>query len=535
MRTVARKIAEWVDRLGAVWVEGQLTQVTARPGTGTAFLVLRDPAADVSLQLTGAVGLVRDGGAGRRRGQPGDRARQAVVLPRPRHAVAARRRDPRGRHRRAAGPHRTAAQAAGRRGPVRPRPQAAACRSCPTASGSSPAARRPPSTTSSPTRRPAGPPCGSGSSTPPCRARWPCRRSSTRSGALDRDPEVDVIVLARGGGSVEDLLPFSDETLCRAVAACRTPVVSAIGHEPDTPLVDHVADVRCSTPTEAGRRVVPDVAEETARIAGLRDRARRALGGWVDREERLLAALRAPAGAGRPAARRSTRTAARGRPAARRPRGAVRRARAGPARGPTRAPRAPGSPRSAPPRRWPGATRSCSASARRPGAPAGAARRPPRRRRARGCGSASPTGRWLRWCELTSHDRTPRRHRPDVRHARLRAGPRRARRGRPDPGGRRPRPDDAWRCGSAARRWPAAARSSSPGPATGCEAVARRTPTTRRARARPPVERSGGRTAPPARGARRAVRNSSSVPLPVITSRTPFDVGDPHRLGAVAP
>jgi exodeoxyribonuclease VII large subunit len=69
-------------------------------------------------------------------------------------------------------------------------------------------------------------------------------------------------------------------------------VVSAIGHEPDTPLVDHVADLRCSTPTEAGRRLVPDIAEETARIAGLRDRARRALAGWVDREERLLTALR---------------------------------------------------------------------------------------------------------------------------------------------------------------------------------------------------------------------------------------------------
>ena len=140
-------------------------------------------------------------------------------------------------------------------------------------------------------------------------------------GALDRDPDVDVIVLARGGGSVEDLLPFSDETLCRAVAACRTPVVSAIGHEPDTPLVDHVADVRCSTPTEAGRRLVPDVAEETARIAGLRDRARRALGGWVDREQHGLATLRA-ARARRPAAgdRRARRAGApaAGRPARRR-------------------------------------------------------------------------------------------------------------------------------------------------------------------------------------------------------------------------
>jgi exodeoxyribonuclease VII large subunit len=111
-------------------------------------------------------------------------------------------------------------------------------------------------------------------------------------GALDRDPAVDVIVIARGGGSVEDLLPFSDETLCRAVSDCRTPVVSAIGHETDTPLLDHVADLRCSTPTDAGKRVVPDVAEETARVRQMRDRARRALHGWVDRERRLLDQLR---------------------------------------------------------------------------------------------------------------------------------------------------------------------------------------------------------------------------------------------------
>jgi exodeoxyribonuclease VII large subunit len=111
-------------------------------------------------------------------------------------------------------------------------------------------------------------------------------------GILDRDKNVDVIVLARGGGSVEDLLPFSDETLCRAVATCRTPVVSAIGHEPDTPLVDHVADLRCSTPTDAGKRVVPDVAEEAKRVAMMRDRARRALHGWVDRERQLLTSLR---------------------------------------------------------------------------------------------------------------------------------------------------------------------------------------------------------------------------------------------------
>ncbi len=111
-------------------------------------------------------------------------------------------------------------------------------------------------------------------------------------GRLDADPEVDVIVIARGGGSLEDLLPFSDETLIRAVAACRTPVVSAIGHEQDTPLLDYVADVRASTPTDAAKRVVPDVAEQLALVTQLRDRARRCLTGWLDRETAWLAAVR---------------------------------------------------------------------------------------------------------------------------------------------------------------------------------------------------------------------------------------------------
>lgn len=140
------------------------------------------------------------------------------------------------------------------------------------------------------------------------RLRWPAVRFEVRNVAvqgasavpqildaldeLDKRPDVEVVVLARGGGSVEDLLAFSDEALCRAVASCRTPVVSAIGHEPDSPLLDQVADVRCSTPTAAGKRVVPDVAEETQRIHQLRDRGRRALHGWVDRERRVLDSLR---------------------------------------------------------------------------------------------------------------------------------------------------------------------------------------------------------------------------------------------------
>ena len=112
-------------------------------------------------------------------------------------------------------------------------------------------------------------------------------------GRLDRDAKVDVIVIARGGGAVEDLLPFSDEGLIRAVHACRTPVVSAIGHEPDTPLLDLVADVRASTPTDAAKLVVPDVAEELRIVSVGRDRLRAALSGWVDREQAGLDALRA--------------------------------------------------------------------------------------------------------------------------------------------------------------------------------------------------------------------------------------------------
>src|SRR5690606_41955224 len=100
--------------------------------------------------------------------------------------------------------------------------------------------------------------------------------------ALDAGPEVDVIVVARGGGSLEDLLPFSNEAMIRAVAACRTPVVSAIGHEVDSPLLDHVADVRASTPTDAGKRVVPDVAEELAGVTQARRRAAQAVRGRLE-------------------------------------------------------------------------------------------------------------------------------------------------------------------------------------------------------------------------------------------------------------
>ena len=110
--------------------------------------------------------------------------------------------------------------------------------------------------------------------------------------ALDEDPEVDVIIIARGGGSLEDLLSFSDEGLVRAVAAARTPVVTAIGHERDAPIVDLVADLRASTPTDAARRVVPDHADESASLADARARLRRGVDARLLEAQRQLDQLR---------------------------------------------------------------------------------------------------------------------------------------------------------------------------------------------------------------------------------------------------
>ena len=109
---------------------------------------------------------------------------------------------------------------------------------------------------------------------------------------LDANPAVDVIVIARGGGSLEDLLPFSDEALVRAVYATKTPVVSAIGHERDNPILDLVADLRASTPTDAGKLIVPDAAEESQAIEMARTRLRQAVTRFVDVEAAHLAQVR---------------------------------------------------------------------------------------------------------------------------------------------------------------------------------------------------------------------------------------------------
>ena len=110
---------------------------------------------------------------------------------------------------------------------------------------------------------------------------------------LESLADVDVIIITRGGGSFEDLLPFSDEGLVRLAAKCSTPIVSAIGHEKDSPLLDLVADFRASTPTDAAKRVVPDINEEIDLIEKLRDRASRFMRNMIELESSKIANLSA--------------------------------------------------------------------------------------------------------------------------------------------------------------------------------------------------------------------------------------------------
>jgi len=288
VRALAQRMAGYLAKAPAAWVEGQVAQLTSR--TNVVYLTLRDPAADISMSVTclrsTVAGLPRPPAEGDRvvvhgkydfwaaRGQlnfkvdeihPVGLGELLIRLERTRKLLAAE----------------------GLTDPARKRSLPFLPRCVGLITGRASAAES--------------------DVLANARARWPAVRFRVAHAAvqgisavaqildalalLDADPHVDVIVLARGGGSAEDLLPFSDEALCRAVARCRTPVVAAIGHEPDHPIVDDVADVRCSTPTDAGKRVVPDAAVELRAVDGLRSRARRALANWVRTEHAHLARL----------------------------------------------------------------------------------------------------------------------------------------------------------------------------------------------------------------------------------------------------
>ncbi|HEY3035089.1 MAG TPA: exodeoxyribonuclease VII large subunit [Streptosporangiaceae bacterium] len=289
VRTVLRLAGEWVSRLGRIWVEGQIAELTRRGGT--AFLTLRDPVAAVSVRVICARAVLDAADP-----PPAEGAR-VVVWAKPDLNTARGSFSLTGIEIRAVGIGELLARldrlrrslaAEGLFAPERKRPLPFLPATIGLICGRDSAAERD-------VLRNAA-------------MRWPAVRFQVEEVAvqgpyavtevtdalrrLDADRAVQVIVIARGGGSVEDLLPFSDETLIRAVAACQTPVVSAIGHEQDNPLLDLVADVRASTPTDAARRVVPDVAEQLALVTQHRARARRALAGQLDREWSWLTDIR---------------------------------------------------------------------------------------------------------------------------------------------------------------------------------------------------------------------------------------------------
>jgi exodeoxyribonuclease VII large subunit len=288
---VSQKIGAWIAKLGWIWVDGQVAQITRRPGASTVFLTLRDPSADISLTVTTNRDVLDLGAP-----DLSDGAR-ILVHAKPDFYAGRGTLSLRADEVRQVGLGELLARierlkkllgAEGLFAPERKRRLPFLPTRIGLLTGRASAAERDVLTNA--------------------HRRWPgvdfrvinvavqgpsaVPQIIDALAVLDRDDSIDVIIIARGGGSTEDLLPFSDEALCRAVFACRTPVVSAVGHETDVPLLDYVADVRASTPTDAAKRVVPDLTEEIRLMAHARYRLDRAARQHIDREQHRLDALR---------------------------------------------------------------------------------------------------------------------------------------------------------------------------------------------------------------------------------------------------
>lgn len=291
VRTVSRLLADWIGRLGGIWVDGQVAEFRRRPGARNLYLTLRDPDVDMSITVVADVSVI---GAVE---PPLAEGQRIIVFGKPEFWTGRGTLSLRAKEIRAVGLGELLAQLA-------------RLRELLDAEGLFSADRKKPLPF---LPRRVGLICGRNSAAMHdvlvnARERWPSIQFTVREVAvqgvqavsavsealveLDALPDVDVIVIARGGGSVEDLLPFSNETLVRAVAACVTPVVSAIGHEQDAPLIDFVADLRASTPTDAAKRIVPSLAEQSALIASLRARSHRVVVGQLDRESQRVTDLR---------------------------------------------------------------------------------------------------------------------------------------------------------------------------------------------------------------------------------------------------
>lgn len=287
VRVVALRLNEYIARLGEIWVDGQVAQLSRRPGMATQFVTLRDPDANISLAVTCPRGVLPDAVA---------EGSRIVLRGRPDYWLERGTLSLRALEIRQVGLGELLARLEALRKLLaseglfardRKRTLPFLPHTIGLVTGRASAAER--DVVENARRRLPG-------------ARFRIENVAMQGGnavpevvdalaRLDHDPDVSVIVIARGGGSVEDLLPFSNETLVRAVFATRTPVVSAIGHETDTPLLDLVADLAASTPTDAAKRLVPDLADELREIAALRARSRTAVSSRLDREAELMAGL----------------------------------------------------------------------------------------------------------------------------------------------------------------------------------------------------------------------------------------------------
>ncbi len=287
LRLLSANMRRYIDRMSEMWVEGQVVEYRSRGATKMAFFTLRDVAEDVSMTVTAFGNLVARVGPGF------DEGARVVVKVKPNFWEQRGQLSLRASDIRLQGIGSLLAQI------EQLRKQLAA-------EGLFEASRKVPLPF---LPRKIGLVCGRDAKAKDdvlvnAAKRWPSIRFVVHEVAvqgqyavaevsdaierLDAEQEVDVIIVARGGGSVEDLLPFSDEHLVRVAAACRTPLVSAIGHEGDAPLLDLVADYRASTPTDAARRAVPDYLEEMREVAHLRMLAASAFTRILTREREVV-------------------------------------------------------------------------------------------------------------------------------------------------------------------------------------------------------------------------------------------------------
>jgi len=289
VRVVSEAIKEYIDRLGPIWIEGEISELNERSG-GMAFMRLRDTSADMSISVMCYKSVLATV-------QPLPTNARVVIYAKPSWFTKN-------------GSLTMSAKEIRQVGVGELLARLEALKEKLNAEGLFSADRKV-SLPLLPQR--IGLICGRNTDAEKdvvenARRRWPAAEFEIREVAvqgaaavvevagalreLEAHPDVDVIIITRGGGSFEDLLPFSDESLVRLAASCQTPIVSAIGHEKDAPLLDLVADYRASTPTDAAKKVVPDIQEEILMISKLRDRMLKTLLATLELKMNQIAQLR---------------------------------------------------------------------------------------------------------------------------------------------------------------------------------------------------------------------------------------------------